>query len=300
MTRSLCALLASLGLTTAHAVPLEAFIIIDEKKIERAWVTSATTSSVEYKVAERATAKKRVPRSKYENLFFIEPASFKEAMRAFNNGNYDVALKKFTECETEYKPVNSLPNNYSTLSGFFRLECHRLKGDYAALASGMEAFQPRPLKRSDYLDQLELNKTWVAVHKKEWERLSRYGADEVLKLKTNSLRAQMGYCWGLACENVGKPAQALIGYAYAITSDYAASQENARDAVQRSLRIYLADESVKQAMKLYGTEDERRGTGGHLKLVEAGALANAYPLMFGDEAKLPKDLAVFTQYGAQR
>ncbi len=301
MIRPLIFLASIASLALVEAAPLKAYIIYDERKFELAWVTGANASSIAYKVAEKATAVKSLSRTKFKSLYFVEPESFSMGMSALREAQYDTALAKFTECEKEYKIVDSFPGNYSTLAGFYKLECYRLKSDFSTLEVEMDKYQPRQLKRKDLIAQLKINETWLAVHSKEWERLSRYGADQILKIENNSHRAQMGYCWGLACENVqpSQPTNALIGYAYAITADYAASQKYAKDAVERSLKILKNDEEVIPARKFYGTEDEKRGTSGHLKLIEAGALANAYSLMFGKGALLPQDLAEFKKYGAQ-
>ncbi len=301
MIRPLILLTSLAALSLAEAAPLKAFIIYDERKFETAWVTGANASSIAYKVAERATAVKSLSRTKFKSLYFVEPESFSMGMAALRNADYDTALTHFTACEKEYKIVDSLPGNYHTLAGFYKLECYRLKGDLATLETEMDKYQPRNLKRKDLLAQLKINETWLAVHSKEWDRLSRYGAEQILNIENNAHRAQMGYCWALACENVNPPQteNALTGYAYAITADYAASQKYAKDAVERTLRILKDDEGVIQARKFYGTDDERRTSPGHLRLLEAGALANAYTMMFGKEALLPQELAEFQKYGSK-
>ena len=289
-------LLAISSLAGSAAEPLPALLLYDENKFERIWVTGMNSTTLAYKVGPNLPAISKIARSKFKNVFFLEPELYTDAMRDFRTLDYQSALGKFQQVEAQYAPVNDQPGNYATLAAFYQLECHRLLGDLDKLEEGMDKFQPRYLEREDLKAQLETNQAWLAVHKEEWPRLASAGEKMAHSAKINDQRAQIGYCWGLACEKTGQNVKALTAYAYAITADAATSQVTVKDAVHRSLGIYKGDEEVQQAIRFYGTPDEKPRSSGHLRLLEAGALAAAYPLMFGENAKLPDEYKDFLKY----
>ena len=82
-----------------------------------------------------------------EAIYFYEPQIFTEAMNLYRAKNYSEAKVKFAECEVSFKPLDSLPDNYATLAGFYTMECSRRSGDLEALSAELEKYRKDGLTR---------------------------------------------------------------------------------------------------------------------------------------------------------
>lgn len=244
----------------------------------------------------------KVGPSKIQSFYFYVPKSYKEAYGLYNARNYAEAKKKFAAIERQWKKIDTAPNNFASLAGFYKLECSRRMMDLDALTNEQAAFRKEGLTRENQIQQLEVNKFWEAVRLKDWSRLDRLAKDWTKKKVTGSQRAQIAYCHGLALENLAKEnprllTSALNAYNMAMTADFSASTELVVAAASNSLRIYANDPEIKLAMKLWGTDDEDANGGGHQRLLEANKLVKLYKLAGLDKVTpLKAEFRAFEKY----
>ena len=246
--------------------------------------------------------KKKIKASSLDGIYFYEPKVYTKAMKLFVERKYSEAKKLFAKCEQDFKNVASAKGNYATLAGFYKLECNRLMFDFATLNSEQEKFGSKALAAESHTQQLELNSLWQAVRLKDWERLDKLGQ----KWGERSLRGdqlvQVAYCHALAKEQLAgkdpeKIREAILLYHKAMVADYTTSIEIVTQSAQNVLNIYLKDESVQTAIKLWETDDENKNSAGYSKLQEANSLAKLYKMAgFGRITPLPSELAKFINY----
>lgn len=237
--------------------------------------------SVSYRLNERDLNQAVAASTKLDAIYFYKPAIFTEAMDLYNGRKYAEAKAKFAQCEEMYKAVDTAPNNYATLAGFYKLECNRRMFNLDALSKELEKFRSQALTRENDLRQIELYAFWEAVRLKDWARLDLLAKSWQKRRVTGNQRSQIAYCHGLALEQLAKKdpkllSKALNAYNRALTADFGASVEIVVDACHRLLRIYESDPEVKLAIKLWGTEDERKASNGYQRLLEANTLVKFY------------------------
>lgn len=245
---------------------------------------------VTYRMHKNDLNRKRVSKSKFDSIYFYKPALFNEAMELYQGRKYKEAKPKFAACEQAYKNIDQAPNNYATLAGFYKLECNRRMFELDALSSEQEKFRSEALTRETQLQQLEVNAFWEAVRLKSWERLDRLAEAWRKRKVTGSQRAQIAYCHGLALEQLAKKdpkrlTDALNAYNRALSADFSASHEIVIASANNALRMYASDPKVKLAMKLWGTEDENKASGGYQRLLEANTLVKLYKQAGWDATK---------------
>jgi len=180
-----------------------------------------------------------------------------------------------------YKSIDTAPNNYSSLAGFYKMECSRRMFDLSSLSQEMEKFLKTGLTRESHIQQLEVNAFWEAVRLKEWDRLDRLAQAWQKRKVTGSQRAQIAYCHGVALESLSKKdphklSKALIAYNIVMSADFTASVELVIRATSNTLALYDRDEGVKQAIRFWKTEDENPNSTGYLRLMEANAVVKLY------------------------
>ncbi|MBK1829806.1 hypothetical protein JIN77_03660 [Verrucomicrobiaceae bacterium R5-34] len=261
---------------------------------------------VTYKLNERDLNRARKGPDAVTSIYFYKVPLFEEAMALYEGRKYDEAKAKFLECQEAYKNVDTAPNNFATLSGFYAMECMRRTFDLSGLSSAMEKFRKEGLTREHHLQQLEVNAFWEAVRLKDWDRLDRLAKDWRERKVTGSQRAQIAYCHGLALENLAKKdpkliTDALNSYNVTLTADFTASVELVVAAASNCLGIYYKDPEVQLAIRNWGTDDENQNGVGYQRLTEAGALVQLYLQAGFDKVKpLNADHKKFTKYAPER
>lgn len=286
------------GLVAVVAEDAKSLVTVADKAPQRVWLTAASEKAIEYKVTPESVDLKRLPRAKIDTIYFFEPESFSGAMTSFLNRDYKGAQEQFTGIREAFKKLEEIPGNFSSLAGFYEMECARKLGDYETLETLRGNFLPEKLIREDHRNQYELYAMYKAIQGKSWTRLRRL-ADELLERDTdwtNSHLAQIYLGKGMALEGEKKTKSALNALNLAFTADFTASEEVVKEAVLACLRIYEADESVKLAKELFGTPDERPGSDGHQLLMEAASLARLWESALGGGEPLPKEYQNFLKY----
>ena len=274
----------------------EASFIFPEGEAEKAFVLDASRTAIRYKDTPQTTEIKSIRPADVATIWFHEPRALAQAMDLFQARKYRDALPLFTRIRDLYQPVASLPDNPAGIAAFHVLECHRKLGDLEALSSEMTSFNKESLTRPHQLRQIEINLLWDAARTAAWERLEPL-ASKLLqeKLPGNQL-AQAAYLQGLALENLSRKDDALAAYHTALVADLAASEEIGRLAALAILNIHHTDESVAEARKAFGTPAEKKNSPGHLRLIEAGAIARLFELSLGAGTALPAELQEYAQY----
>lgn len=281
-TRSLISLALLIAMTPIlSAVDAPARLMRKDKSHDDVLMLSYRKGTATYKMKKNDLNIANVPVSDLDSIYFYEPPIFAEAMALYQGRNYAEAKKKFIACEKAFKKVDTAPNNYGTLAGFYVLECSRRQFDLSALSSEQEKFRKEGLTRETQLQQLEVNAFWEAVRSKSWERLDRLAQGWQKRKVTGSQRAQIAYCHGMALEQLAKKnpkrmTEALNAYNRALSADFTASHEIVVAAASSALRIYNSNPKVQHAMKLWGTEDESKGSSGYQFLLEANTLTKLY------------------------
>lgn len=272
-------------------------LLVDkEGGFRQVWLIAATKSLIRYREEEKAmdTMDSRV--SEFSAVYILEPAGFSEAMDLYEAGQYDEARKGFAKVREQFKPIQALNNNPSTLAAYYEMECMRKTGDFDALSLSLKTFVKDPLTRSSQRRQLDLYILWEAARTKSWERLEILVRQMENETLPGDQRAQMSYLRGLAMEGLNRPDEALFAYQTAMTAEAGASEEIARDAALRVLAIHKKDPEVQQAIKVWGTPDENKSSRGYSHLIEAGAVASLYDIIHGGKSPLPAEFREWMKY----
>jgi hypothetical protein len=172
------------------------------------------------------------------------------------------------------------------------MEGLRKSGDLEALARALDEFKGHSNLDAERLRQLEIHRLRDAVRRGEWARADALaGRLDSLALPADQ-RCQVAFCRGLAHENAGRTDAALVAHNIAMTADAGASEDVARLAAIRVMRIHLADPEVRAAMDRSGDAGDSRDTPGFFRLKEAAAVAALYELSLGAGSPLPADLEI--------
>lgn len=268
----------------------------DQPRLRPAWIVAATKTQIRYKDSELTMDTKDARISEFGAVYLLEPADYSKAMDLFEARKYKEAKEAFEKVKNRFKPVAGMDNNPSTMAAFYEMECMRLLDDLEGLSKALGSFIKEPLTRESQLRQLELYILWDAARMKNWDRLEILCRERDKVKLPGEQRAQVAYLHGLALEGLDRKQEALFAYNTAMTADAAASESIARKSAIRVLEIHKADPDVQQAIKVWGTADEKKGTRGYLHLVEAGAVASIYEIALGAGEPLPTSLKSFLTY----
>jgi tetratricopeptide (TPR) repeat protein len=215
---------------------------------------------------------------------------FATALDFHQGRRYQEALAAFR------KIAKSGTGKEADFAAFYEVEGLRKSGDLDGLEKALQLFKGHSSLDTNQLRQLEINRLRGVVGKKDWE-LANSLADrlESAPLPADQ-RAQVSFCRGLALENQGQPAEALIAYNIAMTADAGASEDVARLAALRVMTFHLADPEVRAAMERWETADADQNSPGFFRLKEAAAVATLFELSLGAGSPLPAGLGALPKY----
>jgi len=219
------------------------------------FITGYKAGVVTYRTSQKSLNILQAKKPALEAIYFYEPQTFTEAMHLYRAKNYSEAKVKFAECESSFKPFNSLPDNYATLAGFYTMECSRRSGDLEALSSELEKYRKDGLTRDNHHLQLEVYTFWEAVRLKDWARVDRLatGTSWQDRKVPSELRVQIEYCHALALDELAKegpkedPSRweaAINAYNRVLSADATASIDLVLKAANNLMRIYAEDKGV--------------------------------------------------------
>lgn len=292
-------LFASAAVLSAQPKGFQTPAIVSEKdkpRISQIWIIAATKTQIRYRERETSMDTKDARVSSFGGLYLLEPPAFTEAMDLYDDRKYKEAQEAFAKIKETYKPVSQLPNNPGTQAAFYEMECLRQLEEYEELSKRLTIFMKDPLSREGQLRQLELYVLWDALRTEAWKRLDILCRERDKSKLPADQRAQVEYLHGRALEGLKKNEEALVAYNAAMVADAAASETLARDSAIRIMRMHKADPLVQQAIKVWGAEDENKGSPGYFHLQEAGAVAALYELGIGAGEPLPSDLKMLLRY----
>ncbi|BCX47954.1 hypothetical protein HAHE_18620 [Haloferula helveola] len=298
-TPALAAILMALPAAHAQRFQQEAMLVFSDADYERVWIADANKASILYFETEQGVDSKKMSISEPQSIWLMEPPEYTEAMELYQGRKYEEAREKFATVREKYKKLITLPDNHSSLAAFYEMECLRKLGMLDELAEAEKTFLPddrNSLTREHHLKQLDLYTMWEAVRVKEWPRLELMAKEWLEKNIPGYQRAQVGYCLGLSLEGQKRPIEAINAYNIGMTADTGASERITSESALNALRLYQEDETVKLAVKLYGTPDEDPDSSGMLKLREAASLASLYELTLGGGQPLPASAKGLLKY----
>ncbi len=301
------ALTVSLGVTTASFAqakqpnPVKGqprVLLVTADDTFSGYIVSANKRQILWKETANTTVRRKA-RLSTTKVYFTEPVEFTEAMELFKSRNYKDARDKFKSCAALYKKVREVPGNFSTLAGFYELECLRKTENLEELMNLAENYDPENLLHQFHKIQYEMYGVfWDAVRQKGWTRLDAIAKDEewLNKKLPGNLRAQIAYCHGLALEGMKRPVKALNAYNTAFVADFAASENITRKSALNCMRIILDHEDVKTAIRLYPTEDYSDDLNGAFLIKEGTALVKLWDKTLGSGDPLPEKYKAFLKY----
>lgn len=264
-----------------------ALLIYEDGTSDNAFIVAATRSEIRYRPTPQAIDTTDMKLSEVQAVYLLEPKMYREAMEFYQARKYAEAKDLFVKVKEMFKPTAALDNNYSTLAGFYELECMRRLGDLDGLAKGVEVFRKDGLMREHHLKQLEIYMFWDALRTKSWQRLVSLGEARLQEKLPAYQRAQVAFCVANAYEALKQSSKALNAYNTAMVADLGATEEIAEQSAIAIMRIHQASPEVQLAVKLWGTPDENKNSTGFLNLQEAASVAALYNLTLGGGKKLP-------------
>lgn len=292
------ALSATMGSITAQEENILQALLMNDKDTFKGYIVAADKKNILWKETEQSTTRRRASLLTHK-VYFLQPKEFTEAMELYKSRNYKDAQEKFSSCYEKYKSVRTVPGNYSTLAGFYEMDCARRLEDLDTLAALHAKFDPENLLHDFHKKQFEIYGIfWDAVRTKSWARLDGLVMDDEWRKARlpGNLRAQICYCHGLALEGMNKPVKALNAYNGAFVADFSATEELAKKSALNCLRILSEHPDVKLAMDLYPTEDYSDDSNGAFLIKEGTALLSLWDKTLGGGEKVPEKYKIFLKY----
>lgn len=295
-----------LSAATAAEDPAKVRLLYSDGSHEDVFLLSYKAGTATYRSNLKSLNILQVKKPRLESVYFYEPELFMEAMSLYRGKNYAEAKSKFAECEEAFKPVDSLPDNYATLAGFYKMECSRKLNDLEALSAELEKYFKSALTREAHLEQLELYAFWDAVRLEDWTRLDVLAESWQGRKLPSELRVQVEFCHALALdalqkEDPSRQQDALNAYSRVLSADATASIDLVLKAASNLLRIYTEDPGVQYAIKNWKGVNEKVNSTGYQRLMEANSLVKYYKLAgFHDLQPLSPEHEEFLQYSPQQ
>lgn len=287
-----------LSLASAAILPAQTLApaFLEEKgEGSKIWVEAASEKTIRYRERPNNLNRIDVPLRNVSILFFTPP-EYATALEFFENRNYKEAQPAFAIAREKYQFTEDVPGNFSTLAGFYEIECARILGDYAELEKLFDKFKPGPLLMETHKTQTELYPLYDAIRSEDWPRLNILCEEWADRKVPGGLRAQIEYAHGLALGGLGRLEDGLIAFNKAMVADYAASDLLVKKAALASFEIYDKHPEIQLARKLHGTPDENPNSAGALLLKEAAALVEMWNTALGRGQALPDNFKTFLKY----
>lgn len=287
---------AAVAETPVQGKAVRAYLILPSSEFQETWITGAHDRMIICRDSEMSGAEREVERSKIASIYFFQSPEFDQAMVLYRGRKYLEAKGRFAKIRADYHALQELPENPSTMAGFYELECLRHLDDLEGLSKALVGFHKEGLVQEHQLRQLEIDVFWDAVRTKSWERIDLLAQGRRDEKLPGYQRAQIAYCHALALENLNRPEEALDLYQVAITADAGASVSIATQSAINVLRIYKADPSVQVAIRHWGSADENVDAIGRRRLIEAASLAKMVEGALGSGVSLPGEFRDFLKY----
>ena len=268
---------------------------IEGSSTERVWIEDASEKTIRYRENPKSLNRIDIALRKI-SVLFLTPPEYSAAHALYENRNFEQAQPAFKAAREKYAFTEDVPANFSTLAGFYEMECARKLGNYEEMETLFRKFKPGPLVLDAEKTQLELYPLYNAIRTEDWPRLLVLTEEWDDRNVAGNIRAQLEYSRGLALEGQGKLEDALIAYNKAMVADYAASTLLVKKAALGCFGIYNKHPDVELARKLHGTPDEAPNSTGASLLNEAASLVELWNSALGRGEALPDDYKAFLKY----
>lgn len=288
-------ILSLAGAALLPAQTLAPAFLEQEGRGSNIWIEAASEKTIRYREKQNNLNRIDVPLRKVSVLFYTPP-EFSAALELFENRNYEEAKPAFVVAREKYKFTEDVPGNFSTLAGFYEIECARILGNYEEIETLFDKFKPGPLLMETHKTQIELYPLYGAIRSEDWSRLNILCEEWGEKYVPGGLRAQIEYAHGLALQGLAQPENALIAFNKAMVADYGASSRLVRKAALACFGIYDQHPEVQLARKLHGTPDENPNSAGALLLAEAASLVEMWNTALGRGEALPDEYKAFLKF----
>lgn len=259
-------------------------------------VVAANATQIEYRTPIDAEQSTVSAIRDFELIFFMEPDEYVAAMDLYEAGKFEDAKAAFKKYKDQTKAVANLPGNYHVLAAFYELECFRQLGQLKELTEALATFPKAQLTREFQLRQLELYVLWDAVKAEAWDRVLTVATEREKQKMPDSQLVQVFYCKGLALQKLNRPDEAAVAYDMVLTADAGSSTGLVTKAALAKLEIYHKSPDVQEAITNWGTENEKKGSVGYNKLLEAGALTRIYQQYYSHAKELPVEYKKFMDF----
>lgn len=217
-----------------------------------------------------------------------EPGELGEALGLFSGRRYAEALVKF---EASAQAASGKRTRDAELARFQAMECQRRLGDFDGLRKLRDGFDKDRLARKSDRIQVELYQLWDGLARGQWEEVEGKAQRWLARSDLSGpQRGQVGYCLGVACEQLGRHDDALLGYGIGMVAGGWQDETVVRDSAVGMLRTMAGDPQVKAALEARASGREDPESIGYQRLAEATQLAEVYPRFFAAGKPLPAEL----------
>ena len=294
---TIISLLGSLTLASSLSAQTlaPAYVFDRDGEIETVFVEAASEKTVRYRRSERSTNRIDT-RLNSITIKFLKPKEFAIAEALYENGRFEDALAEFTKTREKYEFSEDVPGNYSTLAGFYEMECARKLGNYTKLAELRRQFQPEPLLLESDKEKYRIGECYEAVEAKSWSRLTNLAKGWVDKKLSPPLRAEVSYLLGLGYKGEEKYEDALVELNRAIVSNAGSDLVQTKNAVIACFEIFETYPIVVEARRVHGTPAEEPNSPGNALLGEAAALVTVWEQAHTNGEKLPSKYREYLKY----
>lgn len=239
----------------ADAAPLRASILFKGKQASETWyVVSADDRGVQLSASETGAGARLVPNERIDSIAFNEPDGWREAMSAFDDGRYDISVRRFGSLAKDYEAIATIEDSYGARARYYLIESHRLSGNHEAVASEAALLKIKPVKLSAaYRDQLNLYEAWGQADKEAWlsldqslqqfEKPDAEGGEAIGKPFRElpaSQFVQAAYLRGVLKKNTEKEAAAINDFYRAFVLSFGAEGELAQRSIIEALNLLKA------------------------------------------------------------
>ncbi|MCB1093243.1 MAG: hypothetical protein KDL87_17010, partial [Verrucomicrobiae bacterium] len=218
-------------------------------------MTNGTTLDAEVvKVGERSLSFRAgdsalavdLPYDQIATVVWPEPSEWIQARQFFDTGRFQEAAgvyEKLAASKVDPRLGYPSPGNYATLAQRRLVECHRRRGDAAAVAKSLPAIETDRLPAGERELPAALH-AWAALGQNEWNHVIEIAekavADGLSAASDEGI--ELAYLSGVAYRNAGRPEDALIAFGQAYSLSAGTDPRLSRAAMEEALRTLEDDE----------------------------------------------------------
>lgn len=259
------------------------------------FVVAANDRGMKFKTTSVETTDTTLPLTDFERYFVYEPVEFREAYALFQDRMYPEAIKAFRGVADMQKGIRDLPFSYAAFAEFYIAEAHRRMMNAAEMDKVDMEWLKKTLPMEGCLVQMDILDIWKKSFKKDWASVQT-GVQSVLKARKNlssGQRAQLLYLLALSYDAQNKTREAIDAFAESMLIDGIGSPEISKQAILKSLDIYMKNPELVEFFKTNPKPDAKIIPG---IVREAAGLAGVWKSVFNFEEALPEKYNVLMPF----